>query len=86
MLHEGDELPMADDEQSDPTPRFFPPRFHVQGAYPVSIADASLSNASIETSSHDLQWAGFNGRCNKVADTCYAFWVGGTLGVSDYHA
>ncbi|KAK7727663.1 geranylgeranyl transferase type-1 subunit beta [Botryosphaeria dothidea] len=26
-----------------------------------------------------LQWAGFNGRCNKVADTCYAWWVGGSL-------
>lgn len=28
-----------------------------------------------------LQWAGFNGRCNKVADTCYAWWVGGSLSV-----
>lgn len=27
-------------------------------------------------------YAGFNGRCNKVADTCYSFWIGGTLGVS----
>ena len=70
-LHEGEELPMADDDQPDPTPMVFPPRF---------------SNASVETPSHDLQWAGFNGRCNKVADTCYAFWVGGTLGVSDCHA
>ncbi|KIV99171.1 uncharacterized protein PV09_09125 [Verruconis gallopava] len=23
--------------------------------------------------------AGFNGRCNKPADTCYAFWIGGSL-------
>ncbi|KAI9848709.1 MAG: hypothetical protein M1837_006796 [Sclerophora amabilis] len=23
--------------------------------------------------------AGFNGRCNKVTDTCYSFWVGGSL-------
>ncbi|EON65055.1 hypothetical protein W97_04290 [Coniosporium apollinis CBS 100218] len=28
-----------------------------------------------------LQWAGFNGRCNKIADTCYAFWAGGSLGI-----
>lgn len=21
-----------------------------------------------------LRWAGFNGRCNKYADTCYSFW------------
>ncbi|KAK5104811.1 geranylgeranyl transferase type-1 subunit beta, partial [Cryomyces antarcticus] len=26
-------------------------------------------------------WAGFNGRCNKLADTCYAFWVGASLDV-----
>lgn len=28
-----------------------------------------------------LKWAGFNGRLNKLADTCYCFWVTGTLGV-----
>lgn len=27
----------------------------------------------------DVQWAGFNGRCNKIADTCYCFWVLGAL-------
>lgn len=86
MLHEGDELPMTDDEPPDPTPQFFHPTFHVQGAFPVSLAAAALPKTSIEISSHDLQWAGFNGRCNKVADTCYAFWVGGTLGVSFCHA
>jgi prenyltransferase beta subunit len=29
-----------------------------------------------------LEWTGFNGRCNKIADTCYAFWVHGSLSVS----
>lgn len=29
-----------------------------------------------------LEWTGFNGRCNKIADTCYAFWVHGSLCVS----
>jgi len=24
---------------------------------------------------------GYNGRCNKVADTCYCWWVGGTLSI-----
>ncbi len=85
MLYEGDELPMADEPPAS-TPKFPPPLFNVQGVYPVSIADDSLANASIEMSPHDLQWAGFNGRCNKVADTCYAFWVGGTLGVSFCYA
>ncbi len=27
------------------------------------------------------QVAGFTGRCNKAADTCYAFWAGGSLKV-----
>ena len=27
--------------------------------------------------------AGFNGRCNKYADTCYSFWNGATLVVCD---
>lgn len=29
-----------------------------------------------------LQWAGFNGRSNKYADTCYSFWNSATLVVS----
>lgn len=32
-----------------------------------------------EHESHDF--IGFNGRCNKMVDTCYAFWVGASLGV-----
>jgi geranylgeranyl transferase type-1 subunit beta len=24
---------------------------------------------------YNLDWVGLNGRCNKVADTCYAYWV-----------
>lgn len=27
----------------------------------------------------ELQWVGLNGRCNKIADTCYAYWVGAPL-------
>ena len=27
------------------------------------------------------RWGGFNGRCNKLADTCYSFWVGASLDV-----
>ncbi|KAL2864590.1 protein geranylgeranyltransferase type I subunit CDC43 [Aspergillus lucknowensis] len=30
-------------------------------------------------SEESLRWAGFNGRCNKYADTCYSFWNGATL-------
>lgn len=37
---------------------------------PPSVAGLSL---------HEKHFVGFNGRCNKGADTCYAFWVGGSL-------
>ncbi len=30
----------------------------------------------------DSQFVGFNGRCNKRADTCYVFWVTASLDVS----
>ena len=42
----------------------------------------SMESNTNETNIEDLHWAGFNGRCNKVADTCYSFWVGGSLSVS----
>ena len=32
----------------------------------------------------DTTFVGFNGRCNKSADTCYTFWVGASLDVSIY--
>ncbi|GAB1202734.1 hypothetical protein APSETT445_001355 [Aspergillus pseudonomiae] len=28
-----------------------------------------------------LRWAGFNGRCNKYADTCYSFWNTASLNI-----
>ncbi|KAE8349139.1 terpenoid cyclases/protein prenyltransferase alpha-alpha toroid [Aspergillus coremiiformis] len=30
-----------------------------------------------------LRWAGFNGRCNKYADTCYSFWNTASLHMMD---
>jgi prenyltransferase beta subunit len=33
-----------------------------------------------------LHWAGFNGRCNKYADTCYSLWNAGTLVVGVYQS
>ncbi|KAL2757221.1 hypothetical protein ACRALDRAFT_2099553 [Sodiomyces alcalophilus JCM 7366] len=45
----------------------------VNFALPQSLEDLSLEE--------NTQFVGFNGRCNKVADTCYCWWVGGTLSV-----
>lgn len=36
----------------------------------------------IEPLKEDLLWSGMTGRSNKIADTCYAFWAGGSLQVS----
>ena len=91
MLQEdGEDLTMDDDDSVDPLPvpviepDFFQPTFHVIGAFPVPLAH--ISQPLPEVSLYERQWVGVNGRCNKVADTCYSFWVGGTLGVSGCHA
>lgn len=44
------------------------------------IADLSLSSDPEATMP---QLIGFNGRCNKVADTCYTWWTLGSLAVLD---
>jgi len=40
-----------------------------------------LGNAGSPFQSSPVRFAGFNGRVNKVADTCYVFWVVGSLTV-----
>lgn len=37
---------------------------------------------SLESADESEDFVGFNGRCNKMVDTCYAFWVGASLDVS----
>lgn len=37
---------------------------------------------SLVMTDEHLKYAGFNGRANKVADTCYCFWNLGSLAVS----
>jgi geranylgeranyl transferase type-1 subunit beta len=32
----------------------------------------------------DVDFVGFNGRCNKSVDTCYAYWVTASLDVSPF--
>ena len=40
---------------------------------------------SFLVSPQSVYFGGFSGRCNKVADTCYAFWAGASLKVSLLH-
>ena len=83
---------------SPPASNGVPPSvcFHVQDApfalssgskmKPLSPSPESVPNfppiGSLQISQEDLLFQGLNGRCNKVADTCYSFWAGGTLDVS----
>lgn len=62
-----DEASDGDDEDDDPATANF------------RIADLSLSDAAATMP----QLIGFNGRCNKVADTCYTWWTLGSLAVLD---
>ncbi|GAM82570.1 hypothetical protein ANO11243_005520 [Dothideomycetidae sp. 11243] len=52
----------------------------------ADVLAPALEQASLETpqsSHHRPLWTGLNGRVNKIADTCYAFWVGGALKILD---
>lgn len=59
-----------DDEQPPPSEEQFDARY-VDELPPIE-----------PPSEESLQWAGFNGRANKAADTCYSFWNTATLAVS----
>lgn len=90
LQDEKEDLTMDDDDSGDvipdlaPAASVFPPTFQGLGAFHVS--SPHTSQPLPEISMHERQWVGVNGRCNKVADTCYTFWVGGTMAVSSRHA
>lgn len=52
-------------------------------------ANFQMANLSLSEPHEDTKHIGFNGRCNKVADTCYTWWVLGSLsilGVLDHYS
>lgn len=44
-------------------------------------ANFQMAGLSLSESQGDTRHIGFNGRCNKVADTCYTWWVLGSLSI-----
>ena len=81
-VHHSNGLPPAD-HHADHHAEHPPSVFIVQGAS-LDVNPLLPSAATHESDYVDLSWVGFNGRTNKVADTCYSFWVGGTLSVSTH--
>jgi geranylgeranyl transferase type-1 subunit beta len=51
----------------------------------LSQTSKALENLTLDDRIQQLPslvWAGFNGRSNKIADTCYSFWTSGALQVN----
>ncbi|KAL9042726.1 MAG: hypothetical protein Q9180_000384 [Flavoplaca navasiana] len=55
----------------------------VEATQVMSPDDPLTDGVGAEPLYDELQWAGLTGRCNKVADTCYTFWAGGSLSILD---
>ena len=66
-----------DEDEDDSDTQKEPP---TQASGSGSIEDRASTLPCITPMAGDtIPCAGFNGRCNKVADTCYSFWNGATL-------
>lgn len=46
-----------------------------------ALAGVYEEAVDLELTTTDEEFVGFNGRCNKTVDTCYAFWVTASLDV-----
>lgn len=73
------EMPSKEDDEGFKIIRSTPASLEQPRGVARESAAPLLSQESVRT-----RWTGFNGRANKVADTCYAFWVGGSLQVRFY--
>lgn len=57
------------------------PAFPQLGALTADDKDDDSQKSVLDIRPEDLKWLGFNGRPNKIADTCYCFWNTGALAV-----
>ena len=68
-----------DENEDDHSQPLQDQRDALAGVYEGSADPSSLTGLSL----NENQFVGFNGRCNKRVDTCYAFWVGASLNVGE---
>lgn len=70
-------------EKKPADPPLYPVLPAFQGIEPAGrpSSRSSESRRVLNIRPKDVQIAGFNGRPNKIADTCYCFWVTGSLAV-----
>lgn len=85
-MEEEEEEDDEDDEEehgdSDPKPSTNPVSEADQAMETLSLNDKLKNLPDVLPQNADsLAWAGFSGRSNKIADTCYCFWVTGALDV-----
>ena len=78
-----DENPNATSSSSSLKPQLppFTSSNHHRRRHDPQPAPPIPTTSTDEVRSKKLLHAGFNGRSNKVADTCYAWWVGSSLGI-----
>jgi geranylgeranyl transferase type-1 subunit beta len=70
----------SEDEELDNELASQDQRNEMVGTYPDTSEPPPVIESLFQEDS-SLQFVGFNGRCNKRLDTCYAFWVGASLDV-----
>jgi geranylgeranyl transferase type-1 subunit beta len=72
-LEDDDGIDTFDDETDTSNTCHDAHSFVKVSAYPTtSIENTTGQQPKVP---YDLAWVGMNGRCNKIADTCYAYWV-----------
>jgi prenyltransferase beta subunit len=69
------QLEEPDEDESDEDERHIP---SLSSEGPLADQVHELPNVA-PLDAVTITCAGFNGRCNKYADTCYSFWNGATL-------
>ena len=75
-------IPLPSSPLGSPHATQFPTSAHAPAKFSLFARSQAARAQTLHFSEEDLSCAGFNGRLNKIADTCYCFWNTGALSVS----